>query len=334
MSGISNTILIFAEAASLAVLKAIFEKENYCVVTSLLNCDICQVIQQVNPRLVLVDLAAPVNGHISDIKRIRKNPDCTTIPLIVLEPNLPVSLKLRLKNQFSIEFMTKPFHRKDLVGRIKNFVGPVFYKTEPFPQQKSLPLFAINERACHKFNEMISDRYISSDQLIEPMSGFLEQLSKQCLTTALNESKVIHFSWKEFSEALSAQIQNAMFNHTNVTVMCFEIIDVPQLFFFANGILLTKIFREILHCIKYYLRSNDILSVDVQRHNLFIILPNTHLKIAKIIGAKIQRKVERQFVISPLQIRLASYPQDGRNAREVLAMLEVGIEKMDSDVLI
>ena len=61
------------------------------------------------------------------------------------------------------------------------------------------------------------------------------------------------------------------------------------------------------------------------------MLPNTHLKIAKIIAERIQQKLDRFRTSFPLEINLASYPQDGKNVDEIFAMLEQGIEKIDNE---
>lgn len=331
MKGTENTILICSETAGISVLKAICENATFTVVTCFAQDDMCREVQHVNPQLILFDLAEPMNGFLSDLQRIRDLPNCAHLPIIALSSDFPISSKLNFKEQYSIDFIEKPFLRANLINQIKRRIGTNGSSNQSRPIPETIPHFSINDRALYKFNERLSDRYISSDNLIESMTEYLWGISTQSLAVALQKSKIALFQWKDFTAALASNIQFARANETNATVMSFEILDVQGLFLIAGSMDLSQIFMKIFSCIHHFLRPNDVVSVDMHSHNMFILLPNTHLKMAKIIGSKIQQKFERQFSAWPFQIRLASFPQDGSNAGEVLAMLEAGLEKMEAD---
>lgn len=331
MEGTENTILICSETAGVSVLKAICENAKFTVATCFAQSDICREVQHVHPQLLLVDLTEAMNGFLSDLQRMRELPDCAGLPIIVLSSDLPVANKFTLKARYSIDFIGKPFLRANLINQIKRRIGTNGSPNQSNPISKTMPHFSINDRAISKFDDQFSDRYISSDNLVESMTDYLWGISRQSLAAALQKSKIAYFHWKDFTTALASNIQFARVNETNVTVMCFEIFDVQALFLIACSMDLSEIFIKIFSCIHHFLRPNDIVSVDVHSHKMFILLPNTHLKMAKIIGTKIQQKFERQFSAWPFQIRLASFPQDGSNAGEVLAMLEAGLEKMEAD---
>ena len=50
--------------------------------------------------------------------------------------------------------------------------------------------------------------------------------------------------------------------------------------------------------------------------------------MAKIVAERVQNFFESVHQDVELEIKLASYPEDGYNEKEILAMLEVGIEKI------
>jgi len=331
MEGSENTILICSETAGVSVLKAICEKENFTVVTCFAQGDICREVQQVTPQLLLFDLEEPMNGFLSMLQRIRKSPNCTNLPIIALSSDLPVAKKLALKERYAIDFIDKPFLRTNLIIQIKRRLGSNGSSIQSKPTSEFNPNFSINERLSHIRDERLSDRYISSDHLFESMTDYLKGIGTDSLTIAVQKSKLVYFPWNDFTAALASNIESAKANEENVTVMCFEILDVIGMFLIAGSMGLSEIIIKIFSCIQPFLRPGDVVSVDLHDRSIFILLPNTHLKMAKIIGSRIQQKFERQFPTQPFQIRLASFPQDGSNALEVMAMLDAGLEKMEAD---
>jgi len=77
-----------------------------------------------------------------------------------------------------------------------------------------------------------------------------------------------------------------------------------------------KIFKGILYTIIKHLRPEDVLSLIVNNIDILVMLPNTHIKITKIIAERIQQKFDRFKTTFPLEINLASYPQDGQTVEE------------------
>jgi len=148
--------------------------------------------------------------------------------------------------------------------------------------------------------------------------------------TALKETNVPYVLPKSFKERMLKELRVAELDHTEITMMSVGVENLYQLTLKLKSEIITKIFKGILHTIVKHLRPQDVLSFIGEQHRFLIMLPNTHLKIAKIIAERIQQKLDRFRTIFPLEIKLASYPQDGSTVEEILAMLDLGIEKINS----
>lgn len=150
--------------------------------------------------------------------------------------------------------------------------------------------------------------------------------------TALKETNVPYVLPKRFRDRISKEIQVPKHDQTEITVMSIGIENLYQLTLKLKSEIIVKIFKGILLTLIKHLRQQDVISFNGDKHKILIMLPNTHLKIAKIIAERIQQKLDRFRTTFPLEINLASYPQDGKTAEEILAMMELGIEKINSHV--
>jgi GGDEF domain-containing protein len=148
---------------------------------------------------------------------------------------------------------------------------------------------------------------------------------------ALKETNVPYVLPISFNERISKEIRFAELDRSEITVMSVGIENLYQLTLKLKSEVIIKIFKGILHTIIKHSRPQDVLSFNSEKHRFLIMLPNTHLKIAKIIAERIQQKLDRFRTSFPLEINLASYPQDGKNVDEIFAMLEQGIEKIDNE---
>jgi len=148
--------------------------------------------------------------------------------------------------------------------------------------------------------------------------------------TTLKRTNVPYVLPRSFRERMIKEIRFAEIDSTEVTVMAVGIENLYELTLKYKTDTILKIFKGILYTIVKLLRPDDVLSFNSQQHRFLIMLPNTHLKLAKIIAERIQQKLDRFRTAFPLEISLASYPQDGRTVEEIFAMLEVGVEKIDS----
>lgn len=148
--------------------------------------------------------------------------------------------------------------------------------------------------------------------------------------SVLKDTNVPFVLPKSFRDRIEKEIRFADYDNSEITVMSIGVENLYQLTLKLKLVVIKKIFKGILYTVIKYLRPQDVLSFNSEQHKFLVMLPNTHLKIAKIIAEKIQQKLDRFRTTFPLEINLACYPHDGRNTEEIFTMLEMGIEKINS----
>ena len=84
-----------------------------------------------------------------------------------------------------------------------------------------------------------------------------------------------------------------------------------------------------IHCIEILnniLRESDMVTLK-SATNWLIFLPATPFRMAKILAERLQYALSRSDIENPFEINMASYPEDGSNARELLEILKLGLVK-------
>jgi hypothetical protein len=82
--------------------------------------------------------------------------------------------------------------------------------------------------------------------------------------------------------------------------------------------------RELLGALKSILRRFDVLGIKSQ-FEWMILLPETPFSMAKILAGRLYVACDRLAWEQPLDLSLASYPEDGVRAEELLEILELSI---------
>lgn len=157
--------------------------------------------------------------------------------------------------------------------------------------------------------------------------------STNFLLFAFHENKIPYLPEARFKSQISREIDFASLNKSDLSVMSIGIANFDQVLLRFNSHVIINIFKSILTVATEYLRPSDILSRDDVHQKLLVLLPNTHLKIAKIIAKRILQGFERFQGKFLIEVLMASYPQDGKTTDEVLEMMKMGIEKTSSDFL-
>jgi FixJ family two-component response regulator len=146
----------------------------------------------------------------------------------------------------------------------------------------------------------------------------------------LKETNVPYVLPKSFTDRIIKEIRYSEIENSDITVMSIGIENLYRLTLKLKSETIKKLFKGILYTIVKHIRPKDVLSFNSEQHRYLIMLPNTHIKMAKIIAERIQQKLDRFQTTFPLEINLASYPQDGRTVEEIFTMLEIGLEKVAS----
>jgi PleD family two-component response regulator len=320
----------------------LFEKENYYVITDRNTSDVCHKIKQSRPDIVLLDLLMPNNTGFQIFKQMKKDDYCSKIPVVVLTSHQNFNSKIQLLREGVLDYIYKPFHKEELMLRMRNYIHYCTnekFKRDKIVQQKIFKYQILNadskdkEENKPKFKSIIQNKQNTnhSSRAANMKDAHVYYGNINFVHKALKETNVPYVLPISFNERISKEIRFAELDRSEITVMSVGIENLYQLTLKLKSEVIIKIFKGILHTIIKHSRPQDVLSFNSEKHRFLIMLPNTHLKIAKIIAERIQQKLDRFRTSFPLEINLASYPQDGKNVDEIFAMLELGIEKIDNE---
>jgi CheY-like chemotaxis protein len=121
LNKMKNDILIFDDDQEiLMVIKIILGKKNYRVETKVCCDDILEIIKEVQPRIILMDLWVPPAGGENAIVMIKNDKDISHIPIILFSANAQIGEICKRVNANG--FLAKPFNIPDLFELIQTHI--------------------------------------------------------------------------------------------------------------------------------------------------------------------------------------------------------------------
>jgi len=137
-----NILLVDDDPNVLELLKRIFRKSGYQISTAMDANEALKSLQKHPPDLILLDLMLPGMDGYSLLEKIKDVSDWSLIPVVILSAKDGVEDKLRGLRLGVVDYITKPFDRKELLARVKNIL--YFYD---FKVKKNKPL---PTKTCHQ----------------------------------------------------------------------------------------------------------------------------------------------------------------------------------------
>lgn len=104
-------------------LAAIFHDEGYEVLTADDGEKALQVIGEVKPDLVILDLVMPYHDGFEICQKIRSTPATATVPVIILSMKEREQDALRAFEVGADDYIRKPFNALELVARARKLMG-------------------------------------------------------------------------------------------------------------------------------------------------------------------------------------------------------------------
>jgi len=151
----SESLLIIDDNAhTLSLLKGIFEKEGYTVVTARSGVEALKRMEGHTPNLILLDIVLPEMDGYAFLERVKAKPEWAFIPVVILTGKRGQEDKLRGLRLGVMDYLTKPFQREELVTRVRNIV-------QNFSRRFQTPLEASNGTdKGSRLLEMMRDRHL------------------------------------------------------------------------------------------------------------------------------------------------------------------------------
>lgn len=112
-------LVVDDELHILELIKFNMEKNGYNVITAENGLEALRIVEEEKPDLVLLDLMLPGIDGLEVCKKIRKNPNVESIPIIMLTAKGEELDKILGLELGADDYITKPFSVRELVARVK-----------------------------------------------------------------------------------------------------------------------------------------------------------------------------------------------------------------------
>jgi two-component sensor histidine kinase/DNA-binding NarL/FixJ family response regulator len=172
-----SIMIVDDNVANLDLLSRILIKSNYDIITALDGIEAIEKIICCQPELILLDIMMPRLNGFETCQQLKQNPLTKDVPIIFMTALDNVEDKLKGFELGANDYVTKPFHKKELLARVKSHLQ-LFYlgsslKTQNTLLQKQiddkyeaeLKLLEVNEQLETTNNTLIAE--IENRKLIE-----------------------------------------------------------------------------------------------------------------------------------------------------------------------
>jgi DNA-binding response OmpR family regulator len=140
-------LVVDDEAAIRLVLERILQPHGYRVVQSATGREALETVAAEKPDLMILDLNLPdMNGE-EICRRIRKDPDIQSIPIMILTGRSAEGLSVECLDGGADDYVSKPFDIKEMVARVKALLRrPRIYAGDESVIHKGMIAIYVGER--------------------------------------------------------------------------------------------------------------------------------------------------------------------------------------------
>jgi DNA-binding response OmpR family regulator len=128
----SKILIVEDEQGVVHLLKARLEPEGFQVIAAYNGQEGLRAVTEARPDLVILDLTLPGLDGFELCRRIRQQPETARLPILVLSGRTEEVDKVVMLELGADDYVTKPFHTKELVARVKTLLRRV--STPSLPQ--------------------------------------------------------------------------------------------------------------------------------------------------------------------------------------------------------
>ncbi len=119
----TKIILIVDDSPNnLEIAGSILESAGYDIILASSGYQSLQILEQIQPDLILLDIMMPEMDGIEVCKRIKKNDKYKDIPLIFLTALSESEHVIKGFNEGGVDYVNKPFLREEFLARVKNHI--------------------------------------------------------------------------------------------------------------------------------------------------------------------------------------------------------------------
>jgi diguanylate cyclase (GGDEF)-like protein len=291
-----KTVLVVDDVpVNIQLLTTYLSAEGYQVISARDGQKAIEQVQTTHPDLVLLDVMMPALNGFEVCRLIKSDPKTKFIPVIMVTALNELSDKIKGIDSGADEFLTKPFHKLELLARVRSLL-----------KQKEL-----------------------HDELQEKVAE-LEKARAELQQLAITDGLTGLFNYRHFKEQLEHELSRAHRHSLHLSLIMTDI-DHFKHYNDTNG---HPAGDDVLRGIGSLLKSN-IRNIDIAARyggeEFALILPDASKEAAKVVADKIRRLVEiQEFEFEELQPKgkltistgVSTYPEDGNDADHLVQVAD------------
>lgn len=182
------------------------------------------------------------------------------------------------------------------------------------------------------FSYQITPQITEPPKALPGATRLTDQTAASTLLLRVLETRTpLYLPLDELTKKLDLEILRAKRHQNALTLISIEFQDFLHSVNLMPKNLASSLLKDVVNLTNHSLRKNDNISLK-NGTQLIILLPQTHQNIAKIIGHKILHDLESFNDKIHLEMKLASYPEDGINSEEIINVLDLGLEKLNEKI--
>jgi len=168
----STTILIVDDTQhNVQVLSQLIRAAGYRVIAAFNGRDALNLASKRKPDLILLDILMPDMDGFKVCEIFKKNPDLCEIPVIFLSALSDAESKIKGFKAGGIDYITKPFHREEVLARIELHLTLKKLEKERREYIKELKRSEINLKSLNRTKDEVM-RIVSHD-IRNPLTGII-----------------------------------------------------------------------------------------------------------------------------------------------------------------
>ena len=187
-----NILIVDDTPNNLRLLSMILSMNGYEVRKAINGKMAIESVKAMPPDLILLDIKMPEIDGYETCKRLKDEPEFQCIPVIFISALDDVMDKVKAFSIGGVDYITKPFHKEEVLARVENQIRIQSLKNEL--EQKNKSLLELNEKLAKSNQRLNEFAHVVSHDLKQPIQGIMgfSNLILMQYKSSLDES-VIHY---------------------------------------------------------------------------------------------------------------------------------------------
>jgi signal transduction histidine kinase len=150
------TILVVDDSIAIVdIIEKILKKNSYKIIKAYNGEEALKKVSEEQPDLIILDIMMPKMDGLEVLRRLRTSEETRLIPVVMLTSMDYVEDKIAGFSKGADDYITKPFHPKELLARINSLVDKRIYQKKRSEEEKQQALEKMIEEVAHEVRNPI-----------------------------------------------------------------------------------------------------------------------------------------------------------------------------------